>query len=346
MDKIKNIALLTIMALSILTAKETLVVFDFQPVGVDSNTIQANSVLLKDRLGDLDKFTIINPAPAIGTKCYTIEEAVATAKILNAKKAIIGDITQIGSKLIISYKLIDVDSAKIEYSDRTTINTIEDLDIAAERIASAIKEKKPYTETAEFGKITEQEEKPIRSRTPSSSITFTTGYAFPLNNYRFDPGTQLFTIDAAVTYETPNLFTQGLMGLRRGKNYYHELYFDLLAHKLYSKYDISPYIGGGIGVHKVSFSPGYSSAVESDGFALTASGGVIFFRTYYFRVLAGLKASAVFTQDLGTMYNFSFNFGLSSPTFGSEGAVKAPSPCIIGCLGTLFLTGVIVALTS
>jgi hypothetical protein len=346
MDKIKNLAILTIMALSILTAKETLVVFDFQPVGVDSNTIQANSVLLKDRLGDLAKFTIINPAPGVETKCYTIEAAVATAKILNAKKAIIGDIAQLGSKLIISYKLIDVDSAKIEYNDRTTINTIEDLDFAAERIALALKEKKPYTETAEFGKITEQEEKPIRSRTPSSSIIFTTGYAFPLNNYKYDPGTQLFTIDAAVTYETPNLFTQGLMGLRRGKSAYHELYFDLLAHKLYSKYDISPYVGGGIGVHKVSFSPSYGQSIESDGFALTASGGVIFFRTYYFRVLAGIKASAVFTQDLGTMYNFSFNFGLSSPTFGSEGAVKAPSPCIIGCLGTLFLTGVIVALTS
>jgi hypothetical protein len=69
MDKIRNTILMVVLVLSILPAKQTFVVFDFQPVGVDSNTIQVNSVLLKDRLGDLDKFTIINPVPGIGMKC-------------------------------------------------------------------------------------------------------------------------------------------------------------------------------------------------------------------------------------------------------------------------------------
>jgi TolB-like protein len=346
MYKIRNTILLVVLAFSILPAKQTLAVFDFQPVGVDSNTIQAASSLLTDRLSNLDTFSVISPTP--GTKCYTIDEAVTTSKALNAEKAVIGNITQIGSKLIISYKLIDINTANVEFSDRASISSVEDLDIATDRIASAIKEKKPYAGTAEVGKITEIEEKPSRSRSPLSSVIFTTGYAFPLNNFFYNPGSQLFTIDAAVTYETPDLFTQGLIGLRRGKQRYTEIYFDLLAHKLFSKYDISPYIGGGIGVHKISFDPDdwHLPSKESDGLALTASGGVIIFRTYYFRVLAGLKATAVFTQDLGTMYTASLNFGLSSPTFGSEGAIKAPSPCIMGCLGVFFLTGVIAALVS
>lgn len=347
MFKLKNILLIVVMKILLLQAKPALVVFDFQPVGVDSNIVQVGTVLLKDRLSELDTFTMIEPAP--GTKCYTIEEAVATAKILKAEKAVIGTITQIGKKIIISYKLLDINTASAEFSDRTAISSIEDMDIAIERIASAIKDKKPYAGTAEVGKITEIEERPFRSRTPSSSIIFTTGYAFPLaNSFPYDPGSQLFTIDAAVTYETPDLFTQGLMGFRRGKQRYTEIYFDLLAHKLFSKYDISPYIGGGIGVHKISFDPDdwRLPSKESDGFALTASGGVILFRTYYFRVLAGLKGTVVFTQDFGTMSTGSFNFGLSSPTFGSEGAIKAPAPCIMGCLGAFFLTGVIVALAS
>lgn len=347
MFKLKTSLLLVAIAVSLLQAQQTCVVFDFQPVGIDSTTARIASSLLRDRLIDIKAFALIEPTP--GTKSSTIDEAVTAARSLKAEKAVIGNITQIGKKLIISYKLIDINTANIEFSDRATISSVEEFDIATERIAFAIKEKKPYAGTVEVGRVTEIEARPFLPLQPFSAITFTTGYAFPMikPSNAYDPGNMLFTLDAAVTYETPDLFTQGLMGLRRGKRGYHEIYFNLLMHKMLTRKEISPYIGGGIGVHKLSFDPEYPlPPKEDDGPALTVSGGVILFRTYYFRVLAGVKGTAVFTDDLGTSCNTSFTFGLTSPAFGPEGAIKAPSPCIFGCLGAFLVIGLIVALTS
>jgi hypothetical protein len=346
MPSLRAVVILVAATAGLAVSQPRAVVFDFQPVGVELNTARAATVLLRDRLTDVGAFTVVAGPPE--TPAYTVDEAVKAAALVNAQKAVIGSITRLGAKLIIAYKLVDVASGLVEFSDRANLSSSDELDIATERMARALKEKKAFVVTGEVGKMTETEK---RRTTALSSIFLTTGYTTPLyHEFPYDPGWMLFTLDASVTYETPNILAQGLMGLRRGKWDYNELYFDLLVHRMFSTLDVSPYIGGGIGVHRFS-QHGVAGPGEDDGLAFVASGGLVLFRTQYFRLLAGLKATATFTEDFGTpIVMGSFNFGLSSPTVGPNGVstdgLSVPSPCIYGCIGAFFLTGLIVALST
>jgi hypothetical protein len=302
--------------------------------------------LLRDRLGDKGAFTVVNPMP--GTNAITVDEAVRGAVAVNAPKAIIGSVTRLSMKLIVSYKLIDVPTGRVEFSDHANLTPTEDLDLAADRIAQALREQKPFSKTGEQGKLTEAE---IRKTTALSSIFVTTGYTYPLDHrFPYSPGNMLFTLNAAVTYETQNVLAAAQMGLRRGKSEYNEIYFDLLVHKMFSEFDVSPFVGGGIGVHRYKMQ-GIAGEVNDDGLALVASGGVILFRSQYFRLLAGLKGTAVFTEDFGSpIVMGSLDFGLSSPTVGPRATtpdgLAIPGACIYTTIGAFFLTGLIVALTT
>jgi TolB-like protein len=331
-------------------AQERAVVFDFQPLGVDTATAQLAAMLLRERLSDVNAFTLVTP-PAPPT--YASEEQLQAARDLAAQKAIGGSLARIGTKVIVSYRLLDAAAGSVVLSDRATIGTVEELDLAMERIALALKERKPFGGTGEVGRLTDVER---QRKAAASSVFLTTGYTFPLQHQiPADPGMMLFTLDAAVTYETPDVLAQGLMGYRRGENSFNEIYFDLLIHRMFSRFDVTPYVGGGIGVHRLSsrkwvphqgYQGGYYAEAEDDGLALVASGGLILFRTQFFRLMGNVKGSVVFTEDFGVNYFGSFGFGLSSPTFGPGGGVNAPSPCIFGCLGAFFLTGLIVAMTT
>jgi hypothetical protein len=75
-----------------------------------------------------------------------------------------------------------------------------------------------------------------------------------------------------------------------------------------------------------------------------ASAGIVLFRTQYFRIVGGLKGTAVLTEDFGTNVYGSFNFGLTSATVGQGGSLDLPSSCIYGAMGLFFLTGLTLAL--
>ncbi|MEO0073372.1 MAG: hypothetical protein ABIK43_01755 [candidate division WOR-3 bacterium] len=337
--------LLFIALFAVIAAGQRLVMFEFDAIGIDPQLAQTTATLLRDRLGDQGFLVIVPPA---GTTVRSVDSAVTAASSLNAEKAVIGSITRLGAKYIISYKLIDVASATVGFGDRANIGSAEELDLATERIARAIRERRPFVQTSEIGKATAAE----RSQTAAlSSFFLTTGYTFPApHSIPGDPGVMLFTIDAAITYETPDVLAQGVMGLRRGKHSYHEIFFDLLVHRMFSRVDVCPYIGGGVGVRRMSIDVQTGQYTwerrDASGLAIIGSTGLILFRTQYFRIVSGVKGAVVLTEDFGTVTWGSFNFGLSSPTFGPGGSVDAPAPCIYGCLGAFFLTGLIVALTT
>jgi hypothetical protein len=100
--------LLTLCAVPSL-ALDRAVVFDFQPVGVDTSDARLAALLLRGRLGDIGAFAMVDPLPE--TEAWTIEDAAAEAQMLDVQKAITGSFARIGRKLILSYRLIDAASA-------------------------------------------------------------------------------------------------------------------------------------------------------------------------------------------------------------------------------------------
>lgn len=346
MHSLRKVVMVLAAAVTLLAAQPRTLVLEFEPVMVDTGIPRVVYSLLRDRLAETKSFTVVTP-PA-GTKVYTIEGADSLAATLNAEKVVMGSITRVGLKLLISYKLVTSATGAVEVADRVSVENETDLDNVTGRIALALKGGSDYQVTAELGKVTEAESKTQRTREPYSSILFNTGYTFPLGYAMpYDPGSMLFTLDAAVTYEAPSFMAEGQMGLMRGKHGFTDLHFEMLAHKLFSGKDIAPFVGGGLAVHRLKFSPDYPlPGKESDGLALVGSGGLLLFRTYYFRALLGAKASVLFTPDFGTVTTANVNFGLTSPGFGPSGTIQTPPACIYTTLGAFFITGLIVALTS
>ncbi len=338
-----KVLLLVLAGFAVLAAQPRTVVFEFEPVMVDTGVTKVVASLLRDRMAETKAFDVI--APPTGAQAYSVAAAESIARALGVQQALMGSITRIGSKLLVTYRLFVAANGTVVLSDRVTVESESELDIVTERIAAALKAGKPYAATLQTGQATAAE---LKSREPASSILFSTGYTFPIyHRLGYDPGTMFFTIEAAVTYETPQYLVMGQMGLIRGKQGLQDVHFELLGHKLFSGTDVTPFVGGGIGVHRVKLTPDYPLPQrEDDGLALVASGGVMLFRSSYFRVVGNGKVTAVFTQDLGPLYMAGFSFGITSPGYDPSGKFRTPPACIYGTLGAFLITGIVIALTN
>jgi hypothetical protein len=342
----RRLVLLFAAAVTMLAAQPRTVVFEFEPVMVDTGVTKIITSLLRDRMTDSRAFAVVQPPAGVGI--LPVEAAESLARSLGAEKLVVGNVTRVGMKYMVSYKLLTASTGAIELSDRTSVESENDFDILTMRIAASLRAGKSYQTSLELGAVGEQEGAAPRAREPLSSVLFTTGYTFPISHkLPYDPGSMLFTLDAAVTYETPNYLASGQMGVMRGLNGFTDVHFEMLGHKLFSSKDVAPFVGAGLGVHRIWFRPDYPLAARNiDGLSLIANGGVLLFRTYYFRAIADARASVLFTGTAGPVTSAGLGFGLTSPGFGPEGTLKTPPACIYGTLTAFFITGLIVALVN
>jgi TolB-like protein len=327
---------LVLLGFGMLAAQPRLVVFEFEPVMADIGITKVVVSLLRDRLAETKAFSEVVTSSARPT---TVPAADSIAKTLGADQAIVGSVARIGSGFLISYKLVSVTTGELLLADRASLGSESELDVVTERIARSVRDRRQFGTTQHAGQLTSAEAKSVE---PASSILFTTGYTFPIfNNFPDDPGLMLFTLDAAVSYEMDRFMALAQMGLSTGKQGYQDIHFELLGHKLLGQSDISPYFGGGLGIHRISF-----YGIEDNGLSVTASGGVLVFRNNVFRIVGSGKATALFMQEFGVSCNGGLYFGLASAGFGPSGKAKTPPACIYGALGVFFVTGLIVALTT
>jgi hypothetical protein len=321
----------------LVAAQPKLAVFEFEPVMADTGLAKVVVTLLSDRLVDTRAFDAVLTSHV---RPATVAAAESVAKTLGADEAIVGSIARVGDGSIISYRLVSVATGDVLLSDRASLGNASELDVVTERMARSIRDRKPFAASEQAGMATSAE---VRSREAASAILFTTGYTFPIyNTFTEDPGTMLFTLDAAVTYELPQFMAMAQMGIIRGKHGFQDVHFELLGHRVFGDGDIATYIGGGLGIHRISM----WSNEDDDGLSLTASGGVLLFRNNIFRIVGSGKVTAVITQDLGTSYSGGLAFGLGSAGFGPSGKIKTPPACIYGALGVFFITGLAVALST
>jgi hypothetical protein len=345
MKYMRMVLLLTVVITGLLSAQPKVAVFEFQPVAVDPTLAPVLATLLRGRLTDIRAFTVI--VPPAGEHAYTTESAVEIAKSLGAEKALVGDITGVGGKRLIAYRMVDVATGAITMSDRATVLSESELDDVSARIATALKSGGTYSATMTPSNVTQNERGAPASRQPFGTILFTTGYTFPfVHNFPYNPGNMLFTLDAAITYETPSALAMGEMGVMRGTYGLTGIHFDLLAHRVFGNGDVAPFLGGGLGVHRLMFRPDYGTSLparDDDGLELTASGGALLFRSYYFRFIGNARASVILAQRFGPVVSGGIHFGLTSPGT-NEGEVRTPPGLLYVTLAGMFVTGLIVAL--
>ncbi len=240
---------------------------------------------------------------------------------------------KLGSKIIYTGHIINEES---NFTSKVTALSIEDMENAIARLAKSLVLNESIQDVADIDNIMENEEKEDRRRQSLGRVGFSVGYMFPtFNSYtgiNYDENYNSETHDYDHTIST----VRNVQKIVLGANYLYEfkeniallaefLFYtgspfsfgaDMSLLKYLGKDDFSPYIGGGLGLHWVSYCSGYNCEDELNmppthrrsGLALNGQAGYILFRTYNVNVIARAKYHLVLNTELDQ--GFGIDIGL------------------------------------
>jgi hypothetical protein len=359
MFKLRSVVLLLVLC-AVALPQTKILLYDFEARGVDVSVIKTNTQVMRDALNGTYKYVVVDPAP--GTFCYNVLAAADSAKKYGAAQALIGSIMTIGGKQWLTYQLIDALSSTMLLADKLELPPIDEFPTMSDRIAASIVEKKPYMETIEPEKVLETEVSPRfkHPRKPYAGLFLSAGYLFTLTprSYTYqdefwmphtaDMSRNLVNLNIAVSFETQQMLTMLQMGLMRGIHSEQDLAFDILGNYVVGNGDFAPFVGGGIGVTRYSW-----ANQNNDGLSLSAGGGMLGLRTYYFRMLVAAYGNVTIASNdwngkpaTTLVPGVKIMFGVSTPTLGPDATVKAQPGCVGAAIGGFFLAGLIIALVS
>jgi hypothetical protein len=281
--------------------------------------------------------------------------AAESARAYGAGQALVGNIMAIGGRQLLTYQLVDAASAAVLLQSKVDVPQIDEFPVMADRIAQSCVSRETYSGTAEPERMTSTEVEPRfrHPRKPYAGLFLTAGY-----NYLLKPrlgwgahagdtlATDLVNLNLAVSFETQHLLTLMQIGLSRGIHSESDINFDILGNYVIGNGDFAPFVGGGIGINRYSFDLG-SGIEHNDGMALSAGGGLLGLRTYYFRLVGASYLNVTkASNQWGWVPGVRVLFGVSTPSMGPDATLKMNPGCVGAAIGGFFLTGLIIALAT
>jgi len=295
-------------ALSLVRA-DGIALLTFAPEDVDSATAVTINDLFRESLEEFGLTPIKTVTPE--TPCRERVCAVAAAQSVNADEVIYCTARILGSKWIVRATRYRVDKEKPVSVQTLSCVSVEDFEPVMRRIAEAIVKGKSTEQVAAIDNITEKEadEKQFKRREGFYSAGFQFGYLYPYgtqsyNHWVYKDGDrvsqqyrQVLSTDFINWFEIPrNLSLQWDLHIGWGA----EMGSHLILLKQFGRGDVSPYVGGGLGIN-YCFEGDPPEGVDENkrysGFTLVGKGGVQFLRTYNFRVHLDGGYKYVFNDD-------------------------------------------------
>ena len=222
------------------------------------------------------------------------------------------NVQTLGSKIIVKASIINNSSS---FSERVTVKNIEDMEKASIRLAKAIALRETIDVVAELDNIMSIETEAADRRESVGRIGFSLGYLYPSNKsfvYSNDKYSQIIKLGSSY-YDEFNNNT----ALLAEATYYmpNSLGIDANLLKFINKNNISPFIGGGIGMHWVSRGDDLENSYGDDtedadyrrsGVTVNCQTGAVFFRTYNVNLIARLQYIYIFNSnnDNGIVLDF------------------------------------------
>lgn len=253
--------------------------------------------------------------------------AAEAARKTGADATVYGSVSTLGKKVIVTVDVVEANGDSL-HAKRMTIDGVEELDIVAARIATAIATNRPIASTAELGSITTRETKVDKRRHGLSGIALGVGAIVPTKGYAEAPAGMAF--DLAWWYEAPAFAIGPRVGLRFQPDLdsdfsFIEVPIDLGVYYVMGLGDFAPFFGGGAGVRYIHDSryqqvsvgsvitTTHGADIESNiwGFGTYARLGVLLFRTYSVRTSASVDYNITFAEVNGDNMPQSFTFMLS-----------------------------------
>lgn len=261
--------------------------------------------------------------------CADVPCAKAAGDRLGAEVVTFGAISQLGADLIVTVTAVDVATGTIRSSQKITVDRLEDLDDAAERIAAALVSGSTTDSTARLGNITAAEVQPDRRREGEGGLGIRVGALSPIKDGYADglPGA---LIDVSYWYETPRFAIEPRVGVRFDASgqpgSYTEIPMDLGAYYLLGTGDLAAFVGGGAGLRysadrrKRTFTTGDVLVASHDamnaesayGLGVFGRVGALLFRTYSLRVALSVDYNVTFVTLNDVLYPQSITAGIGA----------------------------------
>ncbi|HEX7318734.1 MAG TPA: hypothetical protein VF399_00045 [bacterium] len=325
-------------------------VLRFKGINVINETASAVSELLVSELATYGH-QVLNPDAldaAVGEKisCYEATCAAEAGFKAKVERMIFGSISKFGEKYVVQVTVVSVATSEVLWTGSASSKTAEDMDTVIKRIAKAIAEGKKVDEGAEVGMITEQE---ITTESRRKEGFYSTGggfiFGFPMGGYAGANSLMGFawlncfeTKNFMIQVNMPYLWSLGAQAIGSGTEP-SVLDYGLLDFEfdyLFSKSDIAPYAGGGLGMHMLILSRSGFNTETNFGMVFSGGGGLIFMRTYDFHVIINAGYS-VNIADLPSyeIPHHGFKIGLGvvyRPRGGCGGGGFGGGGCGRGCM--------------
>ena len=325
MNMIKFLLIILLTFTSIYTKDKLLVLY---PEADLSNTARLNvsdvnaiHVLFADGFKHYSKMNIVIPSDK--SICYSSECALSLATEYNANMVVSSKIRVLGSKIIFTGMIQNIDGSE-PFTTRITALNVEDMENASMRLAKSLFNKDSIDDVADIDNIIEDEEYESERRKSIYRIGGSLGYILPFGgeNYYFYDGnnrkwnsTPLF-FGYTQNWETKTNTSVILDAFMSP----HKIGLDLTYNHFKNRSDNSPFYGYGMGWH-AGFQ--YSDPIEDQygdsysyettlrhGPALLVQAGYILMRTYDFNVLIRAKYHFQFSTLEGS-YDNGISFGVS-----------------------------------
>ena len=169
-------------------------------------------------------------------------------------------------------------------AEQATALSLEDLDAVMQRVALSVAKHTPFSANVEVGNVVAQETVEPSSRASRFNFGLGFGYLFPTEGY--DNDDKSFTVNLYFDYEIKDVAVGLMLGARDG------VAVALYGNYLFSKTDICPYLGAGLGFHWVDHDystpydynynnyPTPNTDYDEDGIELGLGAGLRFLHTY------------------------------------------------------------------
>jgi hypothetical protein len=348
--RILIISVILLMFGGIVSAQEKAAVFEFEGIGVDQPTVKASSRIFANELNTTGKYTVL-PQGDIETKliergitdfdCFQISCAASYGSIVGAQMSVIGSLTRLGARITVEARLIRVATKEVIFADHFAAGTIEDLDVALRKVARALATQTRIESEVTRYAITEEETREARRKKSYITSGASYGFGFPICDSYADVS-RLKTMAWSTRYDAGKFVVDNTIGItwggggekdfddKDGNTIYLEdersvaiIPWDIGIRYLFNyKSDISPFIGGGLGLHFVASkelsqtsASGDFEYVKSDAaMAIHLTAGLYAFQSYDFRLTFEGKYTYLMTDaflDAGDSQQFGISISIS-----------------------------------
>jgi len=187
---------------------------------------------------------------------------------------------RLGQKIPLSMDELSADTLQPVHSASLTASSLEECDVVTARLVDAVLGRRSAGSTAEMTTVTAAESKPFAKK-PGERFWF---IGLPIALYNASGGNTPFGLSIGYGYEA-EFFRISVSGAGYARGGTGVGYFALEAAFIPFAYEISPYVGGGIG---------YMGAGNRGGMGGIVEAGIEAFRLHGVRALAGVQLTIPF----------------------------------------------------